>query len=261
MESELFGHERGAFTGANVRRIGRFEQAKGGTIFLDEIGDMTGAAQVKLLRVIQERYIQRVGGNDRIPIHARLLSATHRDLRLGIKENVFRQDLFYRLAGFVLKVPSVRERVEDIPDLVNFFLHNFPLESCVEKPSIQARAVEFLKRQVWQGNLRELQNVIGHALCLAGQHPISLTDVEQACAATHASVTVTGIGGGHITELFLKAEQGEIKNLHAKLIEETERELFTLAFDSAKGNQTQIARWLGINRKTVREKLSQLGIH
>ena len=125
LESELFGHERGAYTGAHARRIGRFEQANHGTIFLDEIGDLSLSTQVKLLRVLQEKYIQRVGGNEKIPVDVRVLTATHRDLESAIQDKQFREDLFYRLSGVTITLPSLSQRTEDIPDLVKYFLQAF----------------------------------------------------------------------------------------------------------------------------------------
>src|SRR6266566_630796 len=134
LESELFGHERGAFTGADIRRIGRFEQAHGGTIFLDEIGDMTSGTQVKLMRVLQEKSLQRLGGKETIPVDVRVIAATHRDLEAAIKENQFREDLFYRISVVVLHLPPLRERKEDIPDLIRFFLRKYAADFNVEKP-------------------------------------------------------------------------------------------------------------------------------
>jgi DNA-binding NtrC family response regulator len=172
LESELFGHERGAFTGAHVRRLGRFEEAGGGTLFLDEIGDLNPGTQAKLLRVLQEKYIQRVGGNEKIRVDARVLAATHRDLETAMKEKQVREDLFYRLSAMTIRVPSLRERSEDIPDLVRHCLSRFSGEAGVAAPSIQLEAVDFLRRQSWPGNVRELQNVIQRALLLARNHPI-----------------------------------------------------------------------------------------
>src|SRR5437762_11691044 len=135
LESELFGHERGAFTGAHARRIGRFEQADQGTIFLDEIGDLSLSTQVKLLRVLQEKYIQRVGGNEKIPVDVRVLAATHRDLESAMKENQFREDLFYRLSGVTIALPPLSQRPEDIPDLVKYFMQRSSSEVGVDAPS------------------------------------------------------------------------------------------------------------------------------
>ena len=145
LESELFGHERGAFTGAESRRIGRFEQADGGTIFLDEIGDMTPRTQVKLMRVLQEKNLQRLGGKETIPVDVRVIAATHRDLEAAIKQNQFREDLYYRISVVVLNLPPLRERKEDIPDLIRFFLQKYAAEFSVKNPSITRTQLNFCK--------------------------------------------------------------------------------------------------------------------
>src|SRR5882672_3472922 len=144
LESELFGHERGAFTGAHIRRVGRFEQANRGTILLDEIGDLSLSTQAKLLRVLQEKYIQRVGGNEKIPVDVRVLAATHRDLETALKENQFREDLFYRLSGVTIALPALSQRPEDIPELVKYFMQRSGSELGVDAPSIQSEAIAFL---------------------------------------------------------------------------------------------------------------------
>jgi DNA-binding NtrC family response regulator len=182
LESELFGHERGAYTGAHARRVGRFEQASKGTIFLDEIGDLSLSTQVKLLRVLQEKYIQRVGGNEKIPVDVRILTATHRDLESAIQEKQFREDLFYRLSGVTITLPSLNQRAEDIPDLVKYFLRRSALELGNDSPSIQPDAVAFLQNQTWPGNVRELENVVRQALLLARGYSIGLEHVQQAAS-------------------------------------------------------------------------------
>lgn len=156
LESELFGHERGAFTGAHARRLGRFEQASGGTIFLDEIGDMTPGTQVRLLRVLQEKHIQRVGGNDRIPVDVRVLAATHRDLEKAMQEDQFREDLFYRLSAVTILLPPLSRRTEDIPDLAKYFLRRFAAELGQDSPAVLPEAIACLQAQSWPGNVREL---------------------------------------------------------------------------------------------------------
>ena len=262
LESELFGHERGAFTNAETRRIGCFERAKRGTIFLDEIGDMSPNTQAKLLRVVQEKHIQRVGGNEKIKVEARILSATQRDLYAAIEANQFREDLFYRLSGITIRLPSLKERMEDIPELVNFFLHRFCLETAVETSSIRAEALEFLQTQKWRGNVRELQNVIGHSLLLADHHPITLAQVQQAYAATcRLLIPANRTVADYFAELIAKAKQGEIRGLHGRMLEDMERELFTLAIQMAEGNNARAARWLGVTRRTLRERLLHFGRH
>jgi len=262
LESELFGHERSAFTNADARRIGCFERAKRGTIFLDEIGDLIPATQVKLLRVIQEKYLHRVGGNERIPVEARILSATNQDLDTAIREKRFREDLFYRLTAITIHVPSLSQRLEDVPELVSCFVQRCCAESGIETPSIRAEAIEFLQGQIWIGNVRELENVVGHALLLAGDDAIGLADVQQACATTRRTVSALNrTVADYLADLFLKPQKGEIKGVRSRMLEDMERELFATAIRTTKGNQAKAALWLGVTRRTVREKLIHFGIH
>ena len=262
LESELFGHERGAYTGAHARRVGRFEQANQGTIFLDEIGDLTLSTQVKLLRVLQEKYIQRVGGNEKIPVDVRVLTATHRDLESAIQEKQFREDLFYRLSGVTITLPPLRQRAGDIPELARYFLRRSATELGHESASIQPEAVALLQTQTWPGNVRELENVIRQALLLARGYAISLEHVQRASARSRKPV-----GGadqtiaGYFTELLDRAQHGDIQEAHARMLTDMERELFTRAIQLAQGNQARAARWLGVTRTTMREKLIHFGLH
>jgi nitrogen regulation protein NR(I) len=261
LESELFGHERGAFTGAHARRIGRFEQANHGTIFLDEIGDLSLSTQVKLLRVLQEKYIQRVGGNEKIPVDVRVVAATHRDLETALKENQFREDLFYRLSGVTITLPPLSQRPEDISDLVKYFMQRSGSEVGVDAPSIQSEAIAFLQNQAWPGNVRELENVVRQALLLARNYPISLEHAQEAYARTRISVLVSDETiAGYFSRLLAKAQRGEADGVHARMIEEMERELFARAIQLAQGNQAKAARWLGVTRTTMREKLIHFGL-
>src|SRR3989475_7630321 len=182
LESELFGHERGAFTGAEARRIGRFEQADQGTIFLDEIGDMTPGTQIKLLRVLQEKCLQRLGGKDTIPVDVRVLAATHRDLEQALRDKQFREDLYYRLSVVVITLPPLRERKEDIPELVKYFLRKYAVELGAENPSIHGEALDFLRAENWPGNVRELENVVRKVLLLAQSYTITVAHVRAALA-------------------------------------------------------------------------------
>jgi len=171
----MFGHERGSFTGGEARRIGQFEQAHGGTLFLDEIGDMSLQTQAKLLRALQERTIRRVGGREAIPIDVRVIAATHRDLAAAMREKQFREDLFYRLSVACIRLPPLRERVEDIPKMVRHFLGLQSAEMGIPTPSIQKEAMEFLQEQPWPGNVRELENAMRRALLVRPGYPITLT--------------------------------------------------------------------------------------
>ncbi len=260
LESELFGHERGSFTGAHLRRLGRFEQANGGTIFLDEIGDMTPGTQVKLLRVLQEKYIQRVGGNEKIPVDVRVLAATHRDLERAMQEDQFREDLFYRLSAVTITLPPLSQRAEDIPDLAKYFLQRSAKELGQENPSIQPEAIVFLQGQVWRGNVRELENVVRQGLLLARGYPVRLEQVQQAVARSRKSaVTADQTIGAYFADLLARAQTGETENVRALVIEDMERELYTRAIQLAQGNQAKAARWLGVTRTTMREKLTSFG--
>lgn len=262
LESELFGHERGAFTGANARRIGRFEQANHGTIFLDEIGDMTMGTQVKLMRVLQERNLQRLGGEELIPVDMRIITATHRDLEAAIKENQFREDLFFRIGVVVINLPPLRERKEDIPDLIQFFIRKYAAEFSVENPSIHADALEFLQSQPWPGNVRELENVSRKMLLLARNYTISLEHARTAMAGTNPPASFADKSlQTYADEILAAAQNGELTDAHARYHETAERVLFGRAIELAQGNQAKVARWLGISRLTLREKLIRFGLH
>jgi len=260
LESELFGHERGAFTGADARRIGRFEQANGGTIFLDEIGDLSPNTQAKLLRVLQEKCLQRLGGRETIPIDARVIAATHRDLETAMREKQFREDLFYRLSVVVIALPPLRERRDDIPALVQYFLRRHGKELGARQASIHPEALGLLGEQSWPGNIRELENVVRNALLLARGYSIGLADVRKALSGADARATGVSPIARHVADLLAAAGRGELENLRPLLLETADRELFTQAIQLAGGNQAKAARWLGVSRITMREKLIHFGL-
>ena len=261
LESELFGHEKGAFTGADARRIGRFEQADGGTIFLDEIGDMRPNTQAKLLRVLQEKTIRRLGGRDGLQIDVRVLAATHRDLEAAMRDKEFREDLFFRLNVVVIEIPPLRQRPEDIPETVRYFLARYGTELGLKEPSIHPEALRFFQQQPWRGNVRELENAVRKALLMARGYPISLDEASRACSgSTQPDLSGQSLAS-YVSALLASASRREIANVHAALIEASERELFTQAIQLAQGNQAKAARWLGISRLTMREKLSRFGLH
>lgn len=262
LESELFGHERGAFTGAQARRIGRFEQAEGGTLFLDEIGDLNAGTQAKLLRVLQERIIQRLGSGENIPVDVRVLAATHRDLDAAIQEKEFREDLFYRLSVVTIALPALRERADDIPALVRFFIQRYARQLSVELPSIQSEALTYLQGQPWPGNVRELENVVRQAMLLAKPFGIGLEHVRQVAEKSRQPVEANRQTHAHyVGELLASAQRGEVVNAYWRMIHDLEPELFQQAIQLAQGNQAKAARWLGITRLKVREKLIELGLH
>jgi nitrogen regulation protein NR(I) len=261
LESELFGHERGAFTNAEVRRIGRFEQANNGTIFLDEIGDMSLNTQAKFLRVLQEKCIERLGGKETISINVRVIAATHRDLETAIREKRFREDLFYRLNVVQVFLPPLRQRAEDIPSLVKYFLQKYGAELGVDSPAIQPEAISFLCEQPWPGNIRQLENVVRQSLLLARKYTITLDHVRQVAAKTGRSAESPDASmAAWVSDFLMKARIGEIDRVHAKVTDAIERELFAQAIHLAHGNQAKAARWLGISRLTLREKLTAFGL-
>jgi nitrogen regulation protein NR(I) len=261
IESEMFGHERGSFTGADMRRIGRFEQAHGGTIFLDEIGDMTLQTQAKLLRVLQDRTIQRVGGRDPISVDVRIIAATHRNLGVAMNENRFREDLFYRLNVICITLPPLRERAEDIPELVQHFLHWQSVEMGIDERSIEGEAIEFLQHQLWPGNVRELENIVRRSLLVARGRPITLGDVRSAMAGNVVKWAKNDQSiNALVKERLANAANGESTEVYAELVGTLERELFKEAIKLSGGNQVRAARWLGISRITLRQRLRSLGL-
>ena len=262
LESELFGHERGSFTGADARRIGRFEQANGGTLFLDEIGDMNANLQAKLLRVLQEKTIQRVGGRDNVPVDVRIIAATHRDLEAAIRERLFREDLFYRLSVITIKLPSLNQRADDIPDMVKYFLRRYGPEAGVAAPAITPDAIAFLQNQDWPGNVRELENTVRKALLIARDYTISLDHVKEVLAKSREPAAVsTQSHSAYITTLIDQVERGEIQNAFSKMLADLEPELYSQAISRTKGNITLAAQWLGVTRLKMREKLKEFGLH
>ena len=261
-ESELFGYEPGAFTGARSRRLGYFEVADRGTLFLDEVGELPLATQVKLLRVLQERRIQRLGGRQDIPLDIRVVAATNRDLERALAAGEFRQDLFYRLSDFTIKSAELCEHKEDIVELVRHFLRKWQWKQGLAAASIHMDAVEFLVNQPWPGNVRQLEHVVNAAAVLAGGRPINLPYVRQACGYRRED-PVRGTRPRReepLTDLLDMARAGQINNVHARVLEHAERRLFERAMEIAKGNRAHIAHWLGITRTTVREKLRRFGM-
>jgi nitrogen regulation protein NR(I) len=262
LESELFGHERGAFTGADRRRIGRFEQADKGTLFLDEIGDLPPHTQVKLLRVLQQQTFRRVGGTEAISVDVRVIAATHRNLEMMIREDKFREDLFHRLNVVSLQLPPLRERREDIPLLVRHFLRKYAGDFGVESPTISADAMAGLQADAWPGNVRELENMTRRLLLDARGLSINAEAVRETLATRNAEAASPGKSFSTFAgELLAQAQTGGPQDAHARMLAEAERELLTQAITLAEGNQARAARWLGLSRFTLREKLKQLGLH
>lgn len=269
LESELFGHEKGSFTGAVTSRVGKFEQAHNATLFLDEIGDLDLSLQSKLLRVLQERQIQRVGGRSDIPVDVRIIAATHRDVERMVAAGEFREDLFYRLNVASISLPPLRERTEDIPQLVDFFLQRFGKELDVARPAITTRALRYLEEQPWPGNVRQLQNVMRRALLQARGYAIDVPDVRQILRETEHSLGSESPGGRPAALRSLedlaratveRARNGEIAAAYPEMQDLMERALLSEALRISAGNQAQAARWLGISRLTLRQKLQKHGL-
>jgi len=240
LESELFGHEKGAFTGAERHREGRFVQANGGSLFLDEVGEMPVAMQVKLLRVLQERELTRVGGEQVLPVDVRLIVATNRNLAQMVEEGAFRGDLFYRLNVVELKTPPLRERREDIPLLAAHFLKRFAEKNRKKVDRFAPRAMDLLIRHPWPGNVRELMNTIERAVVLAASD--CLVEEDFAMLAPASQLADSTAGGTFPADVPL---------------EQIEREAIVSTLASAGGNKSEAARRLGITRKTLREKLKR----
>jgi DNA-binding NtrC family response regulator len=274
LESELFGHETGAFTGASSRRIGRFEQANGGTIFLDEIGDVALGVQAKLLRVLQDKTIQRVGGKESFQVDVRVIAATHRDLESAVEGRTFRLDLYYRLNDVVIHLPPLRERKEDIPELAAFFLQQHATELGATGSAFDAEALRFLQRHSWPGNVRELRNAVRKALLLArGVRNIEANDVRKVLDETRLfyrvpASAVQSVGqvanealDAYIADLLDAAERSEMSGVSNAVIEWAEREIYSQAIRMAEGDQSKVANWLGVSRPTVRQKLLRYHLH
>lgn len=242
LESELFGHEKGSFTGATGRRIGKFESANGGTIFLDEIGLMTPAMQAKMLRVLQEREFERVGGNELVKVSTRVISATNADLEEAVKKGEFREDLYYRISVFPIKLPPLRERREDIPLLSAHFLTKYSASEGKEVEEISPEALELLMAYHWPGNVRELENAIERAVVLANPPEIHAKDLPAA---------IRSLGEKKIYES---------DNKLSGWIEKLEEDALRQALLECEGNISQTAKKLGIGRATIYRKAKKYGL-
>ncbi|MGB8274097.1 MAG: nitrogen regulation protein NR(I) [Alphaproteobacteria bacterium] len=269
IESELFGHEKGAFTGATSRNSGRFEQAEGGTLFLDEIGDMPLEAQTRLLRVLQSGEYTTVGGRTPIRANVRIIAATHRDLRQLIDQGLFREDLFYRLNVVPIRLPPLRERTEDIPALVRHFLALASAEGLPAK-RLDPAAIERLRAYRWPGNVRELENLVRRLAALYSQETIGVDAIEAELAealppvGANAATTPDSLSGAierHLREYF-GAHKSSLPpaGLYGRVLKELERPLIALTLEATRGNQIKAAQLLGVNRNTLRKKIRELDI-
>ena len=246
MESEIFGHEKGAFTGAANSKPGKFELADKGTLFLDEIGDVPAAIQVKLLRVLQEREFERLGGTRTIKVDVRLIAATNRDLRAALEDGTFREDLYYRLNVVPIDIPPLREHKEDIPGLANLFLARFAKDSGREEKivGISPAAMQLLAGHYWPGNVRELQNVIERACALAPGTQLEAGDIQLDSPRNRS-------GAASDRDRFLP---------DGMTLDQWEDEMIREALKRAGGNKSQAARLLGLSRNALRYRLSKIGI-
>ena len=267
IESDLFGHERGAFTGATARSAGRFEQAVGGTLFLDEIGDMPLEAQTRLLRVLQNGEYLAVGGRTPIKANVRIVAATHRDLRQLVRQGLFREDLFYRLNVVPVRLPALRERIEDVPELAAHFLAEAAAAGLPAK-SLESAALERMKRHPWPGNVRELENLIRRLAALYPQETIGAEVIEAELADTIAPQLAPNRGESlseaverHLRGYFAAHRDGvPAAGLYDRVLREIERPLLQLSLAATRGNQIRAAELLGLNRNTLRKKLRELEI-
>jgi len=248
IESELFGHEKGAFTGASGRHTGKFEQAHGGTLFLDEIGDMPLTMQAKLLRVLEEGEVERVGGDKPVRVDARVIVATHRNLEELVRQNAFRQDLFHRIYVFPLTLPPLRERVNDIPTLVQHFARQVAAQNGWKEKPIEPAAIQELQRYAWPGNVRELRNVVERLLLIAAGESVTAEDVRMALPRADESQHGTTAGAAGFSGTL------------AERVEKFERESLVGELARHGYHMTNAARALGLERSHLYKKCQQLGI-
>ena len=260
LESELFGHEKGSFTGADRRRIGKFEQCSGGTLFLDEIGDMPPSTQAKMLRVLQEQAFERVGGNDTIRTDVRLIAATHRDLKAWSEEGKFRPDLYYRLGVFSIHLPALRERGDDLSLLIRHFLRRFGRELGRDVREAAPEALERLRAYAWPGNIRELQSVLKQALLRASGNVLLPAFLPQSVGGLAPSPAAPPGKEPGVEEFIIRLRLGpDVRDLYAEAHRDVDRLLLPCVMEHTGGSQHQAALLLGIARQTLRLKLRDPG--
>lgn len=271
LESELFGHEKGAFTGAERKKIGKFELCNDGTLFLDEIGNMTPLMQAKILRVLQDQTFERVGGTEAIRTNARIIAATNRNLEQAIEDKEFRSDLYYRLNVYTIKLPPLRERAGDIELLANYFLRRYAKELGKAVNGFAAEAVQLVNDYTWPGNVRELQSAVKHALLEAtgpvivpghfpnGLRASQLADSTNECG-DDLSKAAAASADINIVKMTLDRLAAGSDNIHREIINMVEREIFATVLQQSAGNLTQASKRLGITRTTLRVRLDSLGM-
>jgi two-component system nitrogen regulation response regulator GlnG len=265
LESELFGHEKGSFTGALDRRLGKFELAEGGTLFLDEVGDIPLDLQTKLLRVLQDHEYSRVGGRETLKADVRILAATNQDLDKAVKEKRFREDLYFRLKVIPIYLPPLRERRGDIPMLIGYFVDKLNREMGLQISGVSPEAQKLLEEHSWPGNVRELENTLIRAAVLSSGPILFPKDftLQSKPAATTVEVdqlSLEEIIRHKLEDYFRRTEGVDVDNLYSLVIERVERPLIELTLKKTRGNQIRAAQILGINRNTLRKKITDLRI-
>jgi two-component system nitrogen regulation response regulator GlnG len=263
LESELFGHERGAFTGATEKKIGKFEQANDGTLFLDEIGDMPLELQAKLLRVLQEKEVTRTGGNTTIQVNTRIVAATNQDLKDKVEQKEFREDLYYRLNVVPLELPSLRDRSEDIPSLVDYFLTKANQEYASPATGLTKEAMNLLCGYAWPGNVRELENCIQRAALLSPDALLNVADFPDLASGQGPGgngASLEGLITQKLQSSLAQIDLQDMNNLYEMVLHQMERPLINIVLEKTRGNQVKAAEVLGINRNTLRKKIQILNI-
>lgn len=265
LESELFGHERGSFTGADHRRIGKFEQVNGGTIFLDEIGDMSPATQAKALRLLQQQQFERVGGNQTVETDVRIITATNRDLAVLVEKGAYRRDLFYRLNGFTIHLPALRERLEDIPLLAEHFIQLYNRDLHKHVRSLTPETLEILQRHNWPGNVREFQSAIKFAMVQTTGEVLTPDCLPESCLpgsrpVAHSVGGITDESRLDVLDLAKSLLQSDENDIYAKITHAVDQVVLEEVLKHSNNNQQRAAERLGISRMTLRSKLRSLGL-
>jgi len=262
LESELFGYEKGAFTGASHRRVGKIEQANGGTVFLDEIGDMPFSIQAKILRLLQEKSIERLGGRATIPVDVRIIAATNRDLETALAQGRFREDLYYRLKVVTISLPSLRDRREDISLLADYFLRRFSQEMEMSNPGITPQAVAALEDNHWPGNVRELANTIQKALIFSRGTPIQPDDINQAISGERLNAKSEAAAPEEVIRHWMRAAMtaGGPGSTFEAILDRCTSILVGEALKLAGGNRSRAAKLLGLSRPTLHSKIEKYGL-
>ncbi len=256
LESELFGHEKGAFTGATGRRIGKFEEAQDGTLLLDEVSEMAQNLQAKLLRVLQEKEITRVGSNDAVKVNVRIIATSNRDLEAFVKSGGFREDLYFRLNVVNIRLPSLRERPSDLPALAQFFADKYADANAVDKKKLSASAMQKMKAYGWRGNIRELENTMHRAILVSMEDEIE-ADAIHIDTPGHLSVVASAPAAAGSAEAKPVQNPGTVESLIGRSVAAVERDLIINTLEYCLGNRTHAANILGISIRTLRNKLNQ----